>query len=78
MRSSLVYAFAGAATAAQTQMSYTFDPLQHLAGIAPYFEPESPPLDPKPPQGCNVTQVCLRNPDPMRINMLTLGHRLHT
>jgi acid phosphatase len=31
--------------------------LQHLAGIAPYFEPEDPPLDPAPPQGCKVTRV---------------------
>ncbi|QDS69522.1 hypothetical protein FKW77_007454 [Venturia effusa] len=36
---------------------YTFDPLQHLAGIAPYFEPEDPPLDPSPPQGCKVTRA---------------------
>ncbi|OAL05733.1 phosphoglycerate mutase-like protein [Phaeosphaeriaceae sp. SRC1lsM3a] len=32
-----------------------FDPLKHLAGIAPYFE--EPLLDPKAPQGCNVTNV---------------------
>jgi acid phosphatase len=37
--------------------AYTFNPLQHLAGIAPYFEPEDPPLDPAPPQGCKVTRV---------------------
>ncbi|KAF2503363.1 phosphoglycerate mutase-like protein [Lophium mytilinum] len=37
--------------------AYTFDPLQHLAGIAPYFEPSDPPLDPAPPQGCNVTRA---------------------
>ena len=40
-----------------SQAAYTFDPLQHLAGIAPYFEPEDPPLDPSPPQGCNVTRA---------------------
>lgn len=45
-------AFANAALAA-----YSFDPLEHLAGIAPYFEPADPPLDPKPPQGCNVTRA---------------------
>lgn len=33
----------------------SFDPLQHLAGIAPYFE--DPVLDPAPPQGCNVTRA---------------------
>jgi acid phosphatase len=32
-----------------------FDPLTHLAGIAPYFE--DPRLDPQPPQGCNVTRA---------------------
>ncbi|KAF2000717.1 phosphoglycerate mutase-like protein [Amniculicola lignicola CBS 123094] len=36
---------------------YAFDPLKHLAGIAPYFEPADPPLDPQPPQGCNVTRA---------------------
>ena len=42
---------------ALTQAKYTFDPLQHLAGIAPYFEPSDPPFDPAPPQGCNVTRA---------------------
>ncbi|KAF1952684.1 phosphoglycerate mutase-like protein [Byssothecium circinans] len=37
--------------------AYSFDPLQHLAGIAPTWEPEDPPLDPKPAQGCNVTRA---------------------
>jgi hypothetical protein len=37
--------------------AFKFDPLQHLAGIAPYFEPADPPLDPAPPQGCNVTRA---------------------
>lgn len=37
--------------------AYSFEPLEHLAGIAPYFEPEDPPLDPHPPQGCNVTRA---------------------
>ncbi|KAF2758683.1 repressible acid phosphatase [Pseudovirgaria hyperparasitica] len=37
--------------------AYSFDPLEHLAGIAPYFEPEDPPSDPAPPQGCNVTRA---------------------
>ena len=36
---------------------YSFNPLEHLAGIAPYFEPSDPPLDPNPPQGCNVTRA---------------------
>jgi acid phosphatase len=37
--------------------AYTFDPLQHLAGIAPYFE--DPLLDPQAPQGCNVTRASM-------------------
>lgn len=37
--------------------AYTFNPLEHLAGIAPYFRPQDPPLGPNPPQGCNVTRA---------------------
>lgn len=37
--------------------SFTFDPLQHLAGTSPYFEPSDPPRDPSPPQGCTVTRA---------------------
>ncbi|KHN98480.1 Histidine acid phosphatase, eukaryotic [Metarhizium album ARSEF 1941] len=37
--------------------SYSFNPLQHLAGIAPYYEPADPPRDPNPPQGCAVTRA---------------------
>ncbi|KAI9831138.1 MAG: hypothetical protein M1819_005226 [Sarea resinae] len=36
---------------------YSFDPLEHLAGIAPYFDPLDPAKDPSPPQGCNVTRA---------------------
>ncbi|KAF1987514.1 putative histidine acid phosphatase [Aulographum hederae CBS 113979] len=42
---------------AASAFSYSFNPLEHLAGIAPYFEPSDPPLDPSPPQGCNVTRA---------------------
>ena len=37
--------------------TYTFNPLEHLAGIAPYFEPFDPPRSPSPPQGCSVTRA---------------------
>ena len=43
------------ANAAGAHAGYSFDPLRHLAGIAPYFEERQ--LDPKPPQGCNVTRA---------------------
>ncbi|KAK3617313.1 hypothetical protein LTR22_026776 [Elasticomyces elasticus] len=48
-------------TLAQTQQplysTYDFNPLEHLAGIAPYFEPSDPPRDSAPPQGCYVTKA---------------------
>lgn len=37
--------------------SYEFEPLHHLSGVAPYFEPLDPPRDPSPPQGCSVTRT---------------------
>ncbi|KAG6137674.1 hypothetical protein E4U46_000671 [Claviceps purpurea] len=56
-----VWAAIGGARAMQFQTplysSYAFNPLEHLAGITPYFEPADPPRDPKPPQGCSVTRA---------------------
>lgn len=37
--------------------SYTFNPLEHLAGVAPYFEPSDPPTDPAAPQGCTPVRA---------------------
>jgi len=37
--------------------SYAFNPLRHLGGVAPYFEPQDPPTDPKPPQGCTAVRA---------------------
>ena len=55
MRSSLpIAALASAATLYDT---YNFNPLEHLAGISPYFEPGDPPRDPTPPEGCSVTRA---------------------
>lgn len=42
-----------------TPNSYHFDPLEHLAGVTPPFDPLDPPLDPSPPQGCNVIRAAL-------------------
>lgn len=56
----VILALATAASAQNVQTlysSYEFDPLQHQAGNAPYFEPNDPPRDPKPPQGCSVTRA---------------------
>jgi len=37
--------------------TYVFNPLNHLAGVAPPFDPLDPLMDPAPPQGCNVTRA---------------------
>ena len=52
MRSFIPLSLANIAVAA-----YTFEPLHHLAGIAPYWEPEDPPIEHEPPRGCNVTRA---------------------
>ncbi|KAG9245108.1 histidine phosphatase superfamily [Calycina marina] len=44
---------------AHSPSSYHFDPLKHLAGVAPPFDPLDPATDPAPPQGCNVTRVAI-------------------
>jgi len=57
LSSSLLLSTALAQTQQPLYSTYTFNPLQHLAGIAPYFEPADPPRDPSPPQGCEVTRA---------------------
>lgn len=37
--------------------SYTFNPLEHLGGVAPYFEPLDPQTDPAAPQGCTTMRA---------------------
>ncbi|RYP13141.1 hypothetical protein DL767_010900 [Monosporascus sp. MG133] len=37
--------------------TYKFNPLEHLAGVAPYFEPQDPPASPKSPQGCTPVRA---------------------
>lgn len=46
-----------ASAAQQLYSSYEFDPLNHLSGISPYFEPSDPPRSPNPPDGCTVTRA---------------------
>lgn len=53
----LISALCAAGALSRTPNSYEFDPLKHLAGVAPPFDPQDPPLDPSPPQGCNVTRA---------------------
>lgn len=49
--------FASTVAAATLYSSYEFNPLEHLSGVAPYFEPADPPRDPNPPRGCTVTRA---------------------
>ena len=35
---------------------YTFNVLEHLAGISPYFDSPGVQLDPTPPDGCTVSK----------------------
>ncbi|KAK0648723.1 histidine phosphatase superfamily [Cercophora newfieldiana] len=37
--------------------AYRFDPLEHLGGVAPYFEPHDPPVSSAPPQGCTPVRA---------------------
>ena len=37
--------------------TYKFNPLQHLGGIAPYFEPLDPPTSPSTPRGCTAARA---------------------
>lgn len=46
-----------AGAAAPLYSSYTFNPLEHLGGVAPYFEPLDPPTDPAAPQGCTAVRA---------------------
>lgn len=36
---------------------YKFNPLEHLTGVAPYFEPLDPPTDPSPPLKCTPVRA---------------------
>lgn len=44
-------------TAASLYSTYKFNPLEHLGGVAPYFEPQDPPASPAPPQGCTASRA---------------------
>ncbi|KAI2602557.1 histidine acid phosphatase [Hypoxylon sp. NC1633] len=44
-------------SAASLYSTYMFNPLEHLGGVAPYFEPQDPPASPLPPQGCAASRA---------------------
>ncbi|KAI0183520.1 histidine acid phosphatase [Xylaria flabelliformis] len=41
--------------------NYHFNPLEHLGGVAPYFESQDPPASPSPPQGCTPVRAAYLN-----------------
>ncbi|KAK4217437.1 putative histidine acid protein [Rhypophila decipiens] len=45
------------ASATKLYSTYSFNPLEHLGGIAPYFEPQDPPTSPSPPRGCKAVRA---------------------
>ncbi|KAI0512802.1 histidine acid phosphatase [Xylaria bambusicola] len=53
----LLYLFAHACSATLLYSDYRFDPLEHLGGVAPYFEPRDPPASPSAPQGCTAVRA---------------------
>lgn len=58
-RYSILAALPLAATVSASALysTYTFSPLQHLTGIAPYFEPQDPPASPDAPPGCTARRA---------------------
>ncbi|KAK4458568.1 putative histidine acid protein [Cladorrhinum samala] len=45
------------AAATKLYSTYEFNPLEHLTGVAPYFEPQNPPLSPGPPRKCTPVRA---------------------
>ncbi|KAI1331076.1 histidine acid phosphatase [Xylariaceae sp. FL0255] len=48
-------------SASSLYSTYDFNPLEHLGGVAPYFEPQDPPTSPTPPQGCTAVKAAYLN-----------------
>lgn len=56
-RAAAIAALLSLSSATSLYSTYSFNPLEHLGGVAPYFEPEDPPTDPDPPQGCTPVRA---------------------
>ncbi|KAK8123602.1 phosphoglycerate mutase-like protein [Apiospora kogelbergensis] len=48
---------ASLASAATLNSNYKFNPLEHLGGVAPYFESKDPVASPDVPQGCTASRA---------------------
>jgi acid phosphatase len=49
--------FAALTSASTLNSAYKFNPLHHLTGVSPYFEPLDPPASPDVPQGCTADRA---------------------
>ncbi|KAI0805314.1 histidine acid phosphatase [Xylaria sp. FL0064] len=57
----LLFSLAQTSSATSLYSTYQFNPLEHLGGVAPYFEPQDPPTSPSPPQGCTPVRAAYLN-----------------
>jgi acid phosphatase len=61
LKNGLFLALACTSSTASLYSNYQFNPLEHLGGVAPYFEPQDPPASPSPPQGCTPVRAAYLN-----------------
>ncbi|KAI1267328.1 histidine acid phosphatase [Xylariaceae sp. FL1019] len=61
VRATLLFASSQLCSAASLYSTYNFNPLEHLGGVAPYFEPQDPPTSPETPQGCTAVRAAYLN-----------------
>ncbi|KAI1419135.1 histidine acid phosphatase [Xylaria sp. FL1777] len=61
LQTGLLFAVAQTCSATLLYSTYKFNPLEHLGGVAPYFEPQDPPTSPSTPQGCTPVRVAYLN-----------------
>ncbi|KAI3320429.1 histidine acid phosphatase [Xylariaceae sp. AK1471] len=61
LQTGLLFVFAHTCSAASLYSTYNFNPLEHMGGVAPYFEPQDPPASPSPPQGCTPVRAAYLN-----------------
>ncbi|KAI0976450.1 histidine acid phosphatase [Xylaria arbuscula] len=57
----LLISLAQTCPATSLYSTYNFNPLEHLGGVAPYFEPQDPPASPTAPQRCKPVQAAYLN-----------------
>ncbi|KAI0392963.1 histidine phosphatase superfamily [Xylariaceae sp. FL0594] len=57
VKTGLLLGLGHASSASSLYSSYHFNALEHMGGVAPYFEPQDPPASPAPPQGCTPVKA---------------------